>query len=97
MHTLFYSDISQFSGKLQGMLDEGMCRTSIQNMHKLGWKAKYFNCDSVSILGHGFGVSKYLQFYDKIKNKYHMLPRPYGGSYLGEKGPKFFNKNVSFH
>ena len=38
------------------------------------------------MLGHGCGVSQYNQFYDENKNKYQMLPRPYVGSYSGEKG-----------
>ena len=37
------------------------------------------------MLGHGCGVSQYPQFYDTNK-KHQMLPRPYVGSYSGEKG-----------
>ena len=37
------------------------------------------------MLGHGCGVSQYPQFYDTNK-KFQMLPRPYVGSYSGEKG-----------
>ena len=50
-------------------------------MHKLGWKAQLFKSADVLMLGHGFGVSQYPQFYDKIKKKYKILPRPYEGSY----------------
>ena len=39
MHILFYSNISEFSGNLQGMLHEERYKTSIKNMHKIGWKA----------------------------------------------------------
>ena len=49
------------------MLDEGIYKTSLQNMHKLGWKASYFKSADVSMLGHGCGFSKYPQFYDKTK------------------------------
>ena len=42
MHTLFYSNISEFSGKLEGMLDEGTYKTTIQNMNNIFWKAKLF-------------------------------------------------------
>ena len=45
------------------------------------------------MLGHGFGVSQFTQFYEKIKNKYQLLPRPYVGSHLGEKGHKCFKKH----
>ena len=37
-------------------------------------------------------VSKFPQFYDKIKNKYQFIPRPYGGSYSGEKGHIFLQE-----
>ena len=46
------------------MLDEGKYRTTVQSMHKIGWKAQYFKSADVSMLGHGFGVLKYPQFYD---------------------------------
>ena len=53
MHTLFYSNIYEFAGNLEGMLDEGKYRTTVQNMHKLGWKAQYFKYADVSTLSHG--------------------------------------------
>ena len=70
MHTLFYSSISEFSGNLEGMLDEGNYRTTVQTMHKLSWKAKYFKSADVSMLGHGCGVSQYPQFYDTNIKKF---------------------------
>ena len=39
MYVFFYSNISEFDGKLQGILDEGRYRTSIINIHKIGCKA----------------------------------------------------------
>ena len=62
-------------------------------MHKLGWKAQYFKSADVSMLGHSCGVSTYPQFYDMIKNIYQMLPRPYHGSYSGEKGHDFLQQS----
>ena len=67
IQTLFYSNISKFAGNLEGMNDEGTYKTTIHNMHKLGWKAQFFKSADVLILGHGCGVSHYLQFYDRIK------------------------------
>ena len=87
MHTFFYSNISEFAVNLEGIIDEGTYKTTIQNMHKLGWKAQFFKQDGVLMLGHGCGVSQYPQFYDRIKNMYQMILRPYVGSYSGEKGP----------
>ena len=40
MHTFFYYNISEFAGSLEGMLDEGTYKTTIQNMQDLGWKAQ---------------------------------------------------------
>ena len=92
MHTFFYSNISEFAGNLEGMLDEGTYKTTIQNMQKLGWKAHLFKSADVLMLGHGCGVSQYPQFYDTIKNIYQMLPRPYVGIYSVEKGHQFLHK-----
>ena len=64
IHTFFNNNISEFGGNLGGMLDEGKYRSTLQNMHKNGWKAQYFKSADVSILVHGCGVSQYPQFYD---------------------------------
>ena len=40
MQTFFYSNISEFAGNLQGMLNEVTYKTTIHNMQKLGWKAQ---------------------------------------------------------
>ena len=81
MHNFFYSYISECAVNLEGIIDEGKYRTTVQNMHKIGWKAQYFKSANDLILGHGCVVLQYPQFYDtNLKNQ--MLPRPYMGSYL---------------
>ena len=67
MHTLFYSNMSKFARNFEGMLDEVTYKTTIQNMHKLGWKAQFFKSADVLMLGHGCGVSQYHQFYYRVK------------------------------
>ena len=67
MHTFFYSNISEFSGNLGGMLDEVTYKTNIHNTHKLSWKAQLFKSADVLMLGHGCGVTQYPQFHDRIK------------------------------
>ena len=42
MHALFYSNISEFSGNLEGMLDEGTYKKTMQNMHNIVWKAQFY-------------------------------------------------------
>ena len=66
MRTFFYSNIYEFAGNLQGIIDEGTFKTTIQNMHNLGWKAQLFNSADVSMLVRSCGVSQYPQFYDRI-------------------------------
>ena len=69
MHTFFYSNVSEFSGNLEGMHYEVKYRTTVQNMHKLGWKVQFFKSADVMLLGHGCGVSQYPQFYNRIIKK----------------------------
>ena len=59
MHTFFHSSISEFAGSFERMLDEGTYKTTMQNMHKLGWKAQFFKSAGVFMLGNGCGVSQY--------------------------------------
>ena len=75
------------------MLEERNNRSTVQNMHKLGWKAQYFNYADVSMLVHTCGVSAYPQFYYTILKIYQMLPRPYLGSYSGEKGHEIMQQS----
>ena len=65
-------------------------------MHKLGCKAQFFKSANVLMLGHGCGVSQNPQFYDIIKDKYQMFPRPYVGSYIGKKGCNFFARTMGY-
>ena len=72
MYTFFYSNISGFAADLEVMLDEEAYKTSIQNMHKLVWKSNYFKYYILSMLCHGYGVSKYLQYMTKKKKNVTM-------------------------
>ena len=63
MHTFFYSNLSDFGGNLEGMLDEVNYRKIVQTMHKRGWRAQYFKSNDVLMLFYGCGVSQYPQFY----------------------------------
>ena len=57
MHTFFYSNIYEFAGNLEGILNEGTYKTTVQNMQNIGWKAQFLKSCDVFMLGHGFGVS----------------------------------------
>ena len=93
MYTLFYSDISEFAGNLEVMIDEGTYKESVWNMQKLGWKANYFKSAHVSMLVHGCGVSQHPQ----NLNNYQILPHLYMWSYSGEMGHLYFNKIGLLH
>ena len=97
MYTFFYYNISDIDVNLQGILENGTYRTTIQNMHKLGCKEQLFKSSDVLMLGRGCGVSQYPQFYEKNENIYPMLPRPYKRSYSGGKCPQFFNNHRLLH
>ena len=45
------------------------------------------------MLGYGYGVSHYHQFYVKDLDMYQVLPRPYIGSFDGFTGDKLIGKN----
>ena len=93
MHTFFNNNISEFGGDLEVMLDERNYRPTVHNMHKIGWKAQYFKSTDVSMLVHSCGVSQYPQLNYTNKNIYQMLPRPYLGSYSGEKGHEIMQQS----
>ena len=42
MHTFFYFSISEFGGNLEGILDEGNYRTTVQTMHTICWKELHY-------------------------------------------------------
>ena len=67
LHNFFNNNISEFGGNLDGMMDEGKYRSTVQNMHKIGLNAQYSKSTDVSMLGHGCGVSQYPQFNDTNK------------------------------
>ena len=57
MRTFLYSNISEFAGNLEGMLDGGTYKTTIQNMQKIGWNSQFFKSADVLMLGNSCGVS----------------------------------------
>ena len=40
-------------------------KRTVRKLHDSVWKNSYFTSADVSMLGYGFGVSQYPQFYDK--------------------------------
>ena len=78
------------------MLDEGMYKKSIQNMHNICWKAQYFKSDDVSMLGHVYGVSQYPQFYEKIKKKYQNATTSTCEKIIKGKGSPIFAMKMDY-
>ena len=48
------------------------------------------------MLCHGCSVSQFPQLYEKIKNKYQLLPRTYVVGYPNEKGHNFFSRHMDY-
>ena len=46
----------------------------------------FINSYDVYIIGYGYGVSQYPQFYDRDSDKYQVLLHPYRGSFEGFNG-----------
>ena len=64
---------NNFDGKFNDMKYK---RISMK-LNCAGWKNSSFTSADVSMLGYGWGVSHYPQFYDPDLYKYQVLPRPY--------------------
>ena len=52
-------------------------KITIRKSHDCGWKNSSHKSSDVAMLGYGFGVSMYPQFFDKDSKTFQMLPRPY--------------------
>ena len=53
-----------------------------------GWENSYFTSTDVYIIGYGFSVSQYPQFYVRDLYMYQLLPLPYIGSFDSCPGDK---------
>ena len=58
-------------------------KKTVKTLHDSGWKNSYFTSADVYILGCGYGVSQYPQFYVKDLDMYQMLPPSYSRSFDG--------------
>ena len=97
MYTFFYSNISEFVGDLEGMIDEGTYKTSIQNMHKLGCKA-----DTSSTLMHQCCVMvvvfyNILRFMKKLKYISNVTTSICGNLFRWKGSPIFCKKVGLLH
>ena len=66
---------------------------TVRKLHDNGWKNSYHTSADVSMLGCGYGVSMYTQFFVEDLDIYQMLPHPYLQSFDGGPGDKVFKKN----
>ena len=57
---------------------------TVKKLYDCGWKNSSHKSADVAMLGFGYGVSMYPQFYDKDLKSFHMLPRPYIRSFYGK-------------
>ena len=73
IHIFFYSNISEFGGNLEGMLDEGRCRNTVQNMHKIGWKAQFSSLLMFPCWVRVVAFHNILSFMIQINNKSNVI------------------------
>ena len=64
-------------------------KRTIRKIHDDDLKNSYFTSADFSMLGYGYGVSQYLQSYEKDLDMYQVEPRPYIGYFDGFPGDKF--------
>ena len=62
-------------------------KEKVRKLHNTGWKNSYHTSADVSMLGCGWGVSMYPQFFVEDLDIYQMLPRPYLRSF--DVGPGY--------
>ena len=59
------------------------------------WNNHYFQSADASMIGKYCDVSTYPQFYDRIHQRFQMIPRPYQNSYDGQNGNLILKVNDS--
>ena len=69
-------------------------KKTVKTFHDTGWKNSYHTSDHVSMLGFGYSVSQYPQFFVKDLDIYQMLPHPYLRSFDVCCGDKLKNNWV---
>ena len=68
-------------------------KKKVRKICDTGWKNSYHTSADVSMLGYGYGVSQYPQFFVKDLDMYQMLPHLYLRSFDGGTGDKLIKKN----
>ena len=63
-------------------------KETVMKLHDVGWKTRFSASADVYMLGYGYGVSQYPQFYYQELKKYQVLPHPYLVSFEGCTGEK---------
>ena len=59
---------------------------TIKTIHDMVLNNNSFQSDDASMIGKYCDVSTYSQFYDRIHQRFQMIPRPYQNSYDGQNG-----------
>ena len=69
----------------------------VRILHDTGWKNSYHTSADVSMLGYGYGVSMYPQFFVEDLDIYQMLPRPYLRHFDGGPGDELLKQKWVFN
>ena len=84
--------LNEYDNYFEEKLNDINYNKTFIKLHHAGLKNSYFTCSNVSMLGYGWGVSQYPQFYDKDLDMYQLLPGLYIGSFDGFTGHKLIKK-----
>ena len=78
LKTIFYTKLllNEYYDDFEEQLNHVNHKKTVRKLYDAGWKNSYFTCVDFFMLGYGYGVSQYLQFYDKNLDMYQVLPRP---------------------
>ena len=69
--------LNEDGNNLDKQLNFSNFKMTVKKLHDFGWKNSSYKSAEFDMLGCGYGVSTYPQFYDKGLKIFHMLPRPY--------------------
>ena len=67
MITIFYKQLTlnENGNNIYEKLNDKNYKRKVKRLHDAGLEKQFFTSDDVTMLGHGYGVSQYPQFYDQ--------------------------------
>ena len=86
--------LNEDGNNLDKQLSFSNYKVTVRKFHDYGWKNSSHKSADIAMLGYGYGVSMYPQFFDKDSKTFQMLPRPYIRSFDGQCSDQVLKKNA---